>query len=55
MKRHPLFPIAIIAVIALVGLVIGLTGETYEDVLANLALALCLLPIAWAMRRKSRR
>lgn len=52
--NRPLFPIAIIALVALVGLFAGLTGETWEDGFANLALALCLLPIGWALFRKRR-
>jgi hypothetical protein len=52
MKRHPLAPILAIAALALAGLVIGLTGETYEDVFANLALGLCLVPIGWAALRR---
>ena len=52
MKRHPLVPILAIAAVALAGLITGLTGETYEDTVANLALGLCLLPIGWAAIRR---
>lgn len=48
MTRHPLFPVAFLALIVLAGLVTGLTGDSYEDAAACLALALALLPIAWA-------
>lgn len=51
MTRHPLFPIALIALIVLAGLVTGLTGDSYEDVAACLALGLALLPVAWAYWR----
>jgi hypothetical protein len=46
--RHPLLPVTLIAVIVLAGLVTGLTGDSYEDLAACVALALALLPIAWA-------
>ena len=52
MTRRPLFPIVLIALVVFAGLITGLTGDSYEDIAANLALALCLLPIAWAMRRQ---
>lgn len=52
MRRHPLFPVLTIAAIVLAGLIVGLTGETYEDVFAVGVLALCLLPIGWALLRR---
>lgn len=48
MTKHPLFPVTVIALLVLAGLVIGLTGDSYEDVAACLALALALMPIVWA-------
>lgn len=52
MARRPLFPIVIIAAIVLAGLVVGLTGESFEDVAANFALTVCLVPILWALHRR---
>ncbi|WEK46538.1 MAG: hypothetical protein P0Y56_16250 [Candidatus Andeanibacterium colombiense] len=52
MSSRPLFPILAIAAIALAGLILGLTGETWEDWLADAALAFCLIPIAWAALRR---
>ena len=52
MKQRPLFPILVIAAISLAGLIVGLTGETWEDWLANAALVLCLIPIGWAALRR---
>ncbi|MBO9604292.1 MAG: hypothetical protein J7496_17470 [Novosphingobium sp.] len=52
MSRHPLFPVLLIATIALAGLILGLTGDSWEDWLANAALALCLIPIGRASLRR---
>lgn len=52
MKGWPLLPVMLIALVVLTGLTIGLAGDGYEDVLANLSLALCLLPIAGGLHRK---
>jgi hypothetical protein len=52
MSKRPLLPILVIAVISFAGLIVGLTGETWEDWLANAALMLCLIPLGWAALRR---
>lgn len=51
MTRHPFAPVAVLAVLVLAGLILALLDEGAIDTVANLLLALSLVPIVFAFRR----